>query len=541
MSIYRLLHFLSFVVYVNCMSFTLVLPTNNVDVLKDALENVSNPDSINYRNYWSLDKLRDISKSDKDIREPIIDWLNFNNIPFIDNSDSFRCFGNVTNIFDIFKLKNGHIVFPSVFHNRVMFVEGLKKNNFTKIKPKKSKVSNSVDSRYAGLEVLERVYNFSTSSVNGSVASIEYQGNSGFNQSDLCASAILNNLKCDNVTKIIGENVYPDTETELDMQMEQLVAPNSDIWFWDDTAWLLSFATNFSNTKDIPKVISMSWGWSEDSQCNITSCGNLTSQDYVERVGQEYVKMGLRGVSILVSSGDAGAPGRTNEECAEDRPVNPVLPGGSEYITSVSATFIALDNKTVNWKSPLCKNDGCITGIKEYPTNFNDTQWTTGGGFSIYVNETPKWQKSAVNGYFSSGVKLPNKFNRNGRGYPDVSMVGHNCPVIIGGSLEAVDGTSCSSPLFAGVVAKLNDLERKKGKETLGFLNPLLYKMSLEDSSIFNDVVEGNNYCTEYNCCPTRKDKGSDFGYIATKGWDPVTGLGTPNVDKMIEFLDRKN
>ena len=100
---------------------------------------------------------------------------------------------------------------------------------------------------------------------------------------------------------------------DLDLQMEALVAKNADIWFWDDSGWLLSFATNFFNSKNVPNVISMSWGWAEDSQCNITSCGKQTSKMYVDRVNSEYVKIGLRGVSILVSSGDAGAAGRTSE------------------------------------------------------------------------------------------------------------------------------------------------------------------------------------------------------------------------------------
>ena len=43
---------------------------------------------------------------------------------------------------------------------------------------------------------------------------------------------------------------------------------------------------------------------------------------------------------------------------------------------------------------------------------------------------------------------------------------------------------------------------------------------------------------SEYFCCPTRQDGGSDFGYLASNGWDPVTGLGTPNIGLMKEWLD---
>ena len=181
----------------------------------------------------------------------------------------------------------------------------------------------------------------------------------------------LNMLRSNNVSNVVGTDSFPDTETQLDLQMEALIANSSDLWFWDDNGWLLSFATNFFNTKKVPLVISMSWGWAEDKQCDITSCGNRTSQEYVDRVNMEYVKIGLRGVSILTASGDAGAPGRTSESCDESRPVNPVMPGSSPWITSVSATFVNSSSNKVNWKSLMCKMNNCPSGTTEYPTNFN--------------------------------------------------------------------------------------------------------------------------------------------------------------------------
>ena len=57
-------------------------------------------------------------------------------------------------------------------------------------------------------------------------------------------------------------------------------------------------------------------------------------------------------------------------------------------------------------------------------------------------------------------------------------------------------------------------------------------------NKIFNDGEKGSNWSTEWNVCPIRKDGGSDFGYKASKGYDPVYGLGTPNIGLMMEWLN---
>ena len=51
----------------------------------------------------------------------------------------------------------------------------------------------------------------------------------------------------------------------------------------------------------------------------------------------------------------------------------------------------------------------------------------------------------------------------------------------------------------------------------------LQYKMQADSADTFHDIVEGDNICPEEYCGPNCK------GFVATKGWDPVTGLGTPN------------
>ena len=124
----------------------------------------------------------------------------------------------------------------------------------------------------------------------------------------------------------------------------------------------------------------------------------------------EYVKMGLRGITVTVSSGDAGAPGRTNEICSLHQgvpPVNPAFPGSSPFITSVSATYIVPEESSTDnvWGSSLCKQYGCVNGTSELPCNYDKTGWTTGGGFAIYNENDEELKRYDSNNNYKSMVK----------------------------------------------------------------------------------------------------------------------------------------
>ena len=129
----------------------------------------------------------------------------------------------------------------------------------------------------------------------------------------------------------------------------------------------------------------------------------------------------------------------------------------------------------------------------------------------------PDYQKQAVEAYLKSG-KAPSttKFNEDGRAYPDVSAFSTNCAYVNDGKIVPDNGTSCSAPMFAGIVSNLNDIRLNKGQKTLGFLNPLLYQTLMGNG--FFDIAEGSN--GGFNECK---------GFEAIKGWDPASGWGSPN------------
>ncbi|KAJ3879566.1 peptidase S8/S53 domain-containing protein [Lentinula edodes] len=138
--------------------------------------------------------------------------------------------------------------------------------------------------------------------------------------------------------------------------------------------------------------------------------------------------------------------------------------------------------------------------------------------------DRPWYQDRAVNEFLETLGEhtYSDLFNRFGRAYPDVSAQGVNFRVFIGGNPYLISGTSASSPTFAGIVALLNDARLHAGLPPLGFLNPLLYKRGAE---ALNDVTVGNN-----PGCGTN-------GFNATEGWDPVSGLGTPNFEKLKKIV----
>lgn len=101
----------------------------------------------------------------------------------------------------------------------------------------------------------------------------------------------------------------------------------------------------------------------------------------------------------------------------------------------------------------------------------------------------------------------------DGRGYPDLSAQGLYFAFWWNGTESSISGTSASCPLMSSVISLVNDALIASGKSPLGFLNPWLYSKGYQG---FTDILSGSSH----GC-------GVD-GFPVTKGWDPITGFGTP-------------
>ncbi|KZT65386.1 subtilisin-like protein [Daedalea quercina L-15889] len=276
---------------------------------------------------------------------------------------------------------------------------------------------------------------------------------------------------------------FAGTEANLDVEYTVGLATNVPALFvtvggsFDDA--LLDAANYLLSMDNPPQVVSTSYGDNEDA----------LSEKLANSICNAYAQLGARGVSVLFASGDGGVSG--NQDSSNCTEFVPVFPASCPYVTTVGATTSQPTEEAASF---------------------------SGGGFSNYFGQ-PSYQSSAVASYLSAlGSNSTGLFNTTGRAYPDVAAYGTRYNIKSGEQTLIVSGTSASTPTFAAIVALLNDQLLGAGKSALGFLNPWLYSTAAGKGAL-NDVVDGNNLACS----------AGTTGFYATTGWDPITGLGTPN------------
>ncbi|EEQ28740.1 Tripeptidyl-peptidase sed1 [Microsporum canis] len=269
------------------------------------------------------------------------------------------------------------------------------------------------------------------------------------------------------------------------------------------------------------KVISISYAYEEGE----------FSPAYERRQCLEYLKLGLQGVTVVFASGDHGTATRdgmcgntvidSNQISDHEPSYVPTFPSTCPYVTSVGGTQVPANGSVLDaevaFDTIITSSDGNVS-----------SRLTSAGGFSN-VFAVPGYQATATRDYLQ---RLQNKYtlpvNLNvtgfgsGRGFPDVAANAAAYATAVNGKLVKVYGTSASAPVFASVIAWINDARLNMGKQPVGFVNPVLYA----NPQVLNDVAKGSNY-----------DCANLPAYHASSGWDPVTGLGTPNFDRMLDLF----
>jgi kumamolisin len=335
------------------------------------------------------------------------------------------------------------------------------------------------------------LYNFPTG-VNGAgqtIGIIELGG--GYRTSDLTAyfkslgitPPVVTSVSVDGGVNrpLVDRNA--DGEVMLDIEVAGAVAPGARIVVYfapnTDQGFHDAITTAVHDNVNKPSVISISWGGPEDSW----------TQQSADAMLQAVTDAAAVGVTVTAAAGDDGSTdGVSDNKAHVDLPacLPPVLAcGGTRLNTSNGAI-----TSEVVWNE-LANQEGA-----------------TGGGVSK-IFPIPSYQASA-------GVPPQPETNFAGRGVPDVA--GDADPVTgyvvrVDGKSMVIGGTSAVAPLWAGLIALLN---QQLGRP-LGFLQPAIYQIG---SSAFRDITSGSN-----------------GQFTAGPAWDACTGLGSPNGTALVKAL----
>jgi kumamolisin len=310
----------------------------------------------------------------------------------------------------------------------------------------------------------------------------------GYNASDLSAyfsklgvaHPKVKAVSVDGAANAPGDPNGADGEVALDIEVAGSIAPGANIavYFTPNTnrGFIDALTTALHDTANgPPSVISISWGSAESNYTAQT----LTTFD------EACKSAAALGITITVASGDNGSTDGEKGNHVDFPASSPHVLGCGGTRLTASGTKIAAE---IVW------ND--------------QPQGGAGGGGVSAVFAVPTWQANA---------KVPKASTKSGgRGVPDVSgdaspETGYN--VSFDGQNEVVGGTSAVAPLWAALIALLN---QQRGSN-LGFINPTIYKNA---ENGFHDITEGTN-----------------GAWSAGPGWDPCTGLGSPNGPQLAKIL----
>jgi subtilase family serine protease len=242
-------------------------------------------------------------------------------------------------------------------------------------------------------------------------------------------------------------------------------------------------------------IISQSWGASE------VTLKDAAGQQEIHQWDTFYKQATTaNGISIFSSSGDNGATDYTDLQASHLSPTPTTsFPADDPWVTSVGGTSLRHNGST-----------------------FAETAWNmSGGGFSSFFPE-PSYQQ-----ILPSSVQ--SELNHK-RGVPDVSGDANpatGLAIYTAGHWDLGGGTSASAPLWASIIAIGDEM----AGHPLGFINPTLYRLATTSkyTQDFHDITVGNNSVA---------DNGLNVqGYSATTGWDPITGLGSPDAEKLLPDL----
>uniref|UniRef100_G3P125 Tripeptidyl-peptidase 1 n=1 Tax=Gasterosteus aculeatus TaxID=69293 RepID=G3P125_GASAC len=518
------------------LTLTFALKQQNIDQLEEILKQVSDPDSAQNGKHLTLEEVSSLVRPTELTQKVVRHWLKSHGVTScltVRTQDFLQCDMTAEVAETLLPgsrfhqyVRDGHSVVrssaPYSVHDDVQqhldFVGGLHRLPPNGQDLRKASANRKQKRSKAGLHlgvtpsILRARYNLTTADVgtaqNNSQAVAQFL-EQYYSPADLAEfmSMYGRSFKhLSEVDRVVGTQGAGKAGIEASLDVEYIMSTGANISTWvftnqgrhESQEPFLQWMVLLSNMSDLPWVHTISYGDDEDS----------LSTAYMMRINAEFMKAGVRGISLLFAS-DSGDSGAGCKHLGKDQnSFRPSFPASSPYVTTVGGT---------SFKNP-------------FKVSYEVTDYISGGGFSN-VFTMPDYQAGAVEGYLKTvAATLPPQsyFNTSGRAYPDMAALSDNYWVVINRvPVPWVSGTSASTPVVGGMLSLINDQRLLKGRPVLGFLNPRLYK--LKGRALF-DVTEGCHLS-----CLDEQVQGK--GFCAAPAWDPVTGWGTPNYPELLAAL----
>ena len=311
------------------------------------------------------------------------------------------------------------------------------------------------------------------------------------------------------VVPISGDKMPTNTNDEatgevmLDVEVLAGICPKATIpvWFsqFSEKGWVDALDAATHDPKYKPQVLSISWGYAEDV--------SVWTAAAVNQVNEALQEAALMGITVCVAAGDDGSSDGINDGHAHVD-----FPCASPYVLAVGGTLLRTGAK----HSERAWKDG--DGLR------SDNGGSTGGGVSLRIAR-PAWQAGL-------DIAPVNPGQAAGRIVPDVAAnasANTGYFVVAGGQQEISGGTSASAPLWAALVARMNQQLAASGKR-VGYLTPLLYAAVPDGTGTLgrqgcNDIVSGDNVTAHVG------------GFKSASGFDAVTGWGSPKGKDLLAAL----
>ena len=419
--------------------------------------------------------------------------------------------------------RNGPIMVPKELDGIVGGVFGLDNRPFAKahysLKRHRKPPTEAITAFYPA--EIAKLYDFPTD-VTGQgqkIGIVELGG--GFRQADLdtyFAQAGVPNPPTVTVVEFAGggsnspgtdalDPANPDVEVLLDIEVAGSVAPGAEIILYfakdaSDQGFLDAMTAAINDPQNALTAISVSWGGPEAGKGD-SGTGSGTTAQFQDNFDQALQSAAHLGITVCVASGDSGSADSAANGPNSDGGAHVDFPASSPYALGCGGTRITVAGNAITdevvWHSG--ENVGSGGGVSRY---FALPSYQANANVPPAVNPAGPVMRGVPDVSGNAASESGYRVLCDGQEFPDPSK-----------QLPGIGGTSAVAPLWAGLVALLAQALGAK----LGWIHPQLYALA-PSTSAFNDITSGNN-----------------GDYQAAPGWDPCTGLGRPDGQKLREAL----